>query len=693
MLGRGNYSEAYTKYTEAIKVAREKDTAVLYCNRAQACLLLRRWEDARYDAVDALVADPNYHKAWLRLGRAYDGMKDRRASARAYTIGCQQAKDNMPLMRALDEAVRESRMTYKNTADALPPCEAPSDLTRAALSLRLKGEGIAQFANRASDPNALLNAYMKFTLALAFDRSSADLYCNRAYICELQEKWGDAIEDAEMAIHVDSEHIRAYWRLATAHLGANQLIQSLEAITGAHRRIAKISGPLSPADEKLHNGICDFKNDIEARLRRASGLQANQIDAPWILAEQYLVTHSSLTIKDSWYTSAWPMRGAYKDFSTGVALLYQTKMNTGPELRPGQKDKSVVPAVITGSDCIVPVTNGLLSDMRSFHVARADLSSRIKTAILLESNRHHAFKESEPSQLLKAVKARLRQTNGWGTSSVRPVPTQKSVATTIRIWILQAIIAWKIDEAHERACTLFRASTEFIELGRREWATQNSRGVIFGITFLLIIERAYLECCMDMFMTRGYVEALGSSTTLETIKAIADKILAQMGEISEDEKTPQPNPAAPDCITYMVYPEAVAHDAIALYYRMKAHEATSPDEEQKHLSMSIESLTKSIALYPTDEELRCEALYHLLDCMFRTREPLAKILPLCDALAVSVRASRDIWRASTLSRYGDAPRRWYSLLSFAEDAKQAVARKKLSLQDVVTPATLAAAIR
>ncbi|EJD45705.1 TPR-like protein [Auricularia subglabra TFB-10046 SS5] len=187
LLAQGKYLEAQAKYTEAIKVSSGKDTAVLYCNRAQANLLLKKWDEARYDAADALVADPNFHKAWLRLGRAYDGIKDFAAARRAYSIGMSLSKDNAPLMRAFDEASREPRAAFQNAPHALPPCEPPSDPTRTALSLRLKDEGNALFANRSNDPDAWYGAYMKFTLGLAFDRSSAVLYCNRAYLCVLQE--------------------------------------------------------------------------------------------------------------------------------------------------------------------------------------------------------------------------------------------------------------------------------------------------------------------------------------------------------------------------------------------------------------------------------------------------------------------------------------------------------------------------
>lgn len=704
-LAHGDYSAAHAKYSQAINVAGGKDTAVLYCNRAQACLRLKRWDDARYDAADALIADPTFHKAWLRLGRAYDGMKDFGASGRAYSIGMHLSKNNAPLMRALDEASRESREAYKNTPYALPPCDPPNDPARAVLSLRLKEEGNALVPKAAGDFEIWSLAYIKFTLALAFDRSSAILYCNRAYLGLLQSWWDEAIEDAEMAIHIDSGYLKGYWRLAAAYLGAQKLLPAQDVIHRACVCMANKTAPLSPADKGLHDAILRLRGDIEAKMQHAAGLKENQSDAPWNLVQQSLNTHYDFTDRDAWYTSAWPINAAYKDFSSGVASLYQTKNESQAEVLSGpfgpmfQRMAQQLPSggslSMTGATftaTIEPMTTGLLSDLRSFHVVQADFKQRVYNAMLIESNVSRTFKESEPRALVDAVKARLRQPGGWLKPDGYPIPTRTSVAITVRIWLMQAILAWKIDENYERACTLFRAASEFIEMGRQEWAdvTQNLRGVLFHLTFLLIVERAHLECCVQRFTTQAHVETAGSSTLLDAIKEIADKILAQLARVPSHEKLPQPNPSAIDCITRKVYPEAVAHDAIALYYMEKAKEATSTDEEQKLLLRSIDSYTRSIALYPADEELRCEALYHAINCMFRTHEPLTKVLPLCEALSVSVRASRSIWRASELSRSGDALRRWGSLLSFAENAKQAIARKQVRLQDVVTPASLAA---
>jgi tetratricopeptide (TPR) repeat protein len=75
----GNYAEAAAKYTEAMTHP-DADCSILYSNRAQANLKLKRYvflqlntlsyvfrfEDARIDATKALELDPNSEKSLLR---------------------------------------------------------------------------------------------------------------------------------------------------------------------------------------------------------------------------------------------------------------------------------------------------------------------------------------------------------------------------------------------------------------------------------------------------------------------------------------------------------------------------------------------------------------------------------------------------------------------------------------------------
>ncbi|KJA23167.1 hypothetical protein HYPSUDRAFT_163391 [Hypholoma sublateritium FD-334 SS-4] len=65
---KGQYQAAHRKYTEAIK--EDPTNAIYYANRAASSLAMNEYLDAAGDANKAKDLDPNYAKAWSRLGSA-----------------------------------------------------------------------------------------------------------------------------------------------------------------------------------------------------------------------------------------------------------------------------------------------------------------------------------------------------------------------------------------------------------------------------------------------------------------------------------------------------------------------------------------------------------------------------------------------------------------------------------------------
>ena len=93
----------------------------------------------------------------------------------------ERSTHDAPLMRAFDQAVRDSKKAIKDTplSTTSPGYSAPSDPARIAQALRLKEEGNRLLV--VAEPQDWAGAYVKFTLALAFDRSAAAAWCNRAW--------------------------------------------------------------------------------------------------------------------------------------------------------------------------------------------------------------------------------------------------------------------------------------------------------------------------------------------------------------------------------------------------------------------------------------------------------------------------------------------------------------------------------
>ncbi|KAL9268266.1 Small glutamine-rich tetratricopeptide repeat-containing protein [Drosera capensis] len=63
------YVDAIERYTCAITL--RENNAVFYCNRAAAYTHLQKYKDAISDCLKAIEIDPNYSKAYSRLGHAY----------------------------------------------------------------------------------------------------------------------------------------------------------------------------------------------------------------------------------------------------------------------------------------------------------------------------------------------------------------------------------------------------------------------------------------------------------------------------------------------------------------------------------------------------------------------------------------------------------------------------------------------
>lgn len=86
-----NFKEAIAKYTEAIKL--DSENAVYYSNRAAAYSSDSQHERAVEDAEKALQIDPNFSKAYSRLGLAKYALGDATAAMKAYEKGLEVEGD------------------------------------------------------------------------------------------------------------------------------------------------------------------------------------------------------------------------------------------------------------------------------------------------------------------------------------------------------------------------------------------------------------------------------------------------------------------------------------------------------------------------------------------------------------------------------------------------------------------------
>lgn len=84
-MGAKSFQDAVDAYSKAIEL--NPSNAIYFSNRAAAYSSLRDHEKAIVDATKALEVDPNYSKAYSRLGLAHYALGDAQASMEAYKNG------------------------------------------------------------------------------------------------------------------------------------------------------------------------------------------------------------------------------------------------------------------------------------------------------------------------------------------------------------------------------------------------------------------------------------------------------------------------------------------------------------------------------------------------------------------------------------------------------------------------------
>jgi tetratricopeptide (TPR) repeat protein len=111
----GDYQKAVDLYTEAIKI--DLSNAVYRCNRSAALIEVNEFEAAEEDAYIATQLDPNYAKAWSRMGMAILKQGQGKRAKKAYERALQVAgKDATPAMR---KGLADAEARIKEAVEAI----------------------------------------------------------------------------------------------------------------------------------------------------------------------------------------------------------------------------------------------------------------------------------------------------------------------------------------------------------------------------------------------------------------------------------------------------------------------------------------------------------------------------------------------------------------------------------------------
>lgn len=146
------YQEALNMYNKAISL--DATNPVFYCNRAAAFSRLGDYYRAAEDCKMSLKYDPNYSKAYGRLGLAYSKMNKHELALEAYQNALTIEPDNVDYknnMAVTQQRIQEEANAASGAAGINLPGGGPGGLDFAAA---LSNPALVQMASRMmTDPN------------------------------------------------------------------------------------------------------------------------------------------------------------------------------------------------------------------------------------------------------------------------------------------------------------------------------------------------------------------------------------------------------------------------------------------------------------------------------------------------------------------------------------------------------------
>ena len=95
------YKEALDCYTKSIEI--DPNDPILYSNRSAMHLNLSEFDQALADAEKAISLKPDYAKAYLRKGKALEGLLKPKEALDTYKLGLEKDKSNAQLLEAQQE--------------------------------------------------------------------------------------------------------------------------------------------------------------------------------------------------------------------------------------------------------------------------------------------------------------------------------------------------------------------------------------------------------------------------------------------------------------------------------------------------------------------------------------------------------------------------------------------------------------
>ena len=211
------YDEAIQHYTKAIAVDPNIEAcAAIYSNRAASYQALGRFQEALKDAQDCVRVRPGWLKGHYRKGLAYDSLGKLDEAVRAF----EDALKTEPANEEVQERLTSTRDRIKTRNETMKPAQCKTAEEAKTIGNSLFGNGrydiASEFYGRA------------IALTPGDSEEKANYYSNRAACRQQIHDYSGVIGDANAALGINPNHVKALLRRAIAYEGLEKWQAALD---------------------------------------------------------------------------------------------------------------------------------------------------------------------------------------------------------------------------------------------------------------------------------------------------------------------------------------------------------------------------------------------------------------------------------------------------------------------------------
>jgi stress-induced-phosphoprotein 1 len=234
-----NYTDAITWYTKAIDVDPNCEAAAaLYSNRAASYAGMGNHAEAVKDGDQCIRVKPAWLKGHYRKGASLEALNRLDDSLKAFEDALRTEPHNEEVQDKVNSL--RARIRERNEKTKPAACKTPEEAKVIGNSLFSQGkyEQAQQFYSRAIELSVKANTT---------DEEKASFYANRAACRQQIHDYKGVIDDANAALAVVPNHVKALLRRAIAYEGLEKWQLALDDFNAVNR--------LSPGMSNVAQGI------------------------------------------------------------------------------------------------------------------------------------------------------------------------------------------------------------------------------------------------------------------------------------------------------------------------------------------------------------------------------------------------------------------------------------------------------